>query len=53
MPRERVEFFRDSNVKEKEKIFVLAFEGNITEEEYFEEIKSLDAFNDELIYLHI
>ena len=36
MPRERIEFFRDSNVKEKEKVFVLAFEGNITEEEYFE-----------------
>ena len=53
MPRERKEFFRDSKVREKERVFVLAFEGNIAEEEYFEEIKSLEEFNDELIYLHL
>ena len=53
MPRERNELFRISNSKEKEKIFVLAFEGNITEEEYFEELKASSIFNEELIYLHI
>lgn len=40
MPREREEFFRESNTTEREKIFVLAFEGNITEEKYFSEFKN-------------
>ena len=53
MPREREEFFRESNIREREKIFVLAFEGNICEEEYFENLKYLEEFNDELIYLHL
>lgn len=53
MPRDRIEFFRESNTQEKEKILVLAFEGNIAEEKYFEEIKSIDDFNDELVYLHL
>jgi len=53
MPRERQAFFRETNTKPKEKIIVLAFEGNITEELYFEELKSSDKFNDELIYLHL
>lgn len=39
MGREREEFFRDSNTDEREKIFVLAFEGNDTEEIYFEALK--------------
>ncbi len=53
MPRERVELFRESKTKEKERIIVLAFEGNITEEEYFQEVKSSSLFNDELVYLHL
>lgn len=53
MPRDRIDFFRESNTLEKEKILVLAFEGNIAEEKYFEEIKSIDSFNDELVYLHL
>lgn len=53
MPRERQDLFRISNTKEKEKIIVLAFEGNIAEEKYFEELKSIDDFNDGLIYLHL
>ena len=53
MPRERQELFRESKSKEKEKIIVLAFEGNITEQEYFEELKSDTIFNDELVYLHL
>lgn len=53
MPREREEFFRESNTTEREKIFVLAFEGNLTEEKYFSEFKNSNKFNDELIYLHL
>jgi len=53
MPREREEFFRKSNTTEREKIFVLAFEGNVTEEQYFSEFKNSNKFNDELIYLHL
>lgn len=53
MPREREELFRESNSKEKEKIFILAFEGNKTEDKYFSEFKNSPKFNDELIYLHL
>jgi len=53
MPRERQEIFRDSNTNEKEKIIVLAFEGNDTERIYFEDIRSDDKFNNELVYLHL
>lgn len=53
MPRERIELFRESNTLEKEKIIVLAFEGNATEQLYFEAFKGADIFNDELIYLHL
>lgn len=53
MPREREEFFRQSNTTEKEKIFVLAFEGNKTEEQYFSEFRHSNKFNNEIIYLHL
>ncbi len=53
MPREREELFRQSNTKEKEKIIVLAFEGNDTEEIYFEEFKNSEIFDDALIFLHL
>jgi hypothetical protein len=53
MPREREELFRQSNTKEKEKIIVLAFEGNDTEEIYFDEFKNLEIFDDTLIFLHL
>lgn len=53
MPREREELFRQSNTIEKERIIVLAFEGNDTEEIYFEEFKDSKSFNNELIYLHL
>ncbi len=53
MPRERQEIFRDSNTDEKEKVIVLAFEGNYTERIYFEDIRSDDKFNNELVYLHL
>lgn len=51
MPRERVELFRLSNARPKEKIIVLAYEGNNTEPQYFEAIKEHNRFNDDLIYL--
>lgn len=53
MPREREALFRESNTTEKERIIVLAFEGNNTERIYFEEFKYSIKFNDELIYLHL
>ncbi len=53
MPREREELFRESNSIEKEKIIVLAFEGNNTEEIYFEEFKDSEIFDDALIFLHL
>ena len=51
MPRERNDLFRNSNSKPKEKIFVLAYEGNNTEAIYFEDLKDSNRFNDDLIYL--
>lgn len=51
MPRERLDFFRISNSKPKEKIIVLAYEGNNTEAIYFETLKESARFNDDLIYL--
>jgi hypothetical protein len=51
MPRERIDFFRESNSKPKDKIIVLAYEGNNTEAIYFETLKEDAKFNDDLIYL--
>src|ERR1700733_4562576 len=51
MPRERNDFFRDSGSKPKEKIIILAYEGNNTEAIYFESLKATAKFNDDLIYL--
>lgn len=53
MPREREDIFRESNTKIKEKVIVLAFEGNDTERIYFDELKSHVKFNDDVIYLHL
>jgi hypothetical protein len=53
MPREREDLFRESNSLEKEKIIVLAFEGNNTEEMYFEEFKNSEIFDEALIFLHL
>lgn len=52
MPRERNEIFRESGIFPKQKIIVLAYEGNNTEPLYFESLKNHPLFNDELIYLH-
>ena len=53
MPREREDLFRESNSLEKEKIIVLAFEGNDTEAIYFDEFKSSENFDEALIFLHL
>lgn len=53
MPREREDLFRLSNTTSKERIIVLAFEGNDTEQLYFEEFKESEIFNNDLIYLHL
>jgi len=53
MPRERQEIFRESKTEEKERIIVLAFEGNDTERIYFEGLKDDSKFNDDLIFLHL
>jgi hypothetical protein len=53
MPREREEFFRESGTDSKEKVFVIAYEGNETEKIYFEALKEDSRFNDEIICLHL
>jgi hypothetical protein len=49
MPRERTEFIRISNVTDREKMFLLAYEGNETEPTYFEALKNDYRFNNEII----
>ncbi|MDV2442550.1 hypothetical protein CMV00_01885 [Elizabethkingia anophelis] len=53
MGRERQDFFRESNTIEKEKIFILAFEGNVTESIYFTDFRNTVRFKEDLIYLHL
>ena len=57
MPREREELLRHGGFTHKEKIIVLAFEGNDTEQIYFEDFKETfkdtELFNNDLIYLHL
>lgn len=49
MPRERTEFIRISNATEREKLFLLAYEGNETEPTYFEALRNDYRFNNEII----
>lgn len=49
MPRERVELIRESGVRNREKMFLLAYEGNETEPTYFEALKEDYRFNHEII----
>jgi len=53
MHRERMDIFREDNEEEKEKIIVLAFEGNNTERLYFRTLKKDARFNKEHIHLHL
>jgi len=53
MPRERRELVRGSMGLERKKIFVLAYEGNVTEPSYFETLKANSVvFSDQCVYLH-
>jgi hypothetical protein len=52
MPRERLEIFRENKTKPKEKIFVLAYEGNNTEAIYFEALREDNLFNDDNIFIY-
>lgn len=49
MPRQRIEFIRESNVTDREKLFLLAYEGNETEPTYFEALKKNYRFNKDRI----
>jgi hypothetical protein len=55
--REREELLREGGFTHKEKIIILAFEGNDTERVYFEDFKETfkdtDSYNNDLIYLHL
>jgi hypothetical protein len=46
MPREPLPLTREGGFRQAEKMFVLAFEGNITEPYYFRSLRSSDIFND-------
>lgn len=49
MPRERLDLTRISDVKEPEKLFLLAYEGNETEPTYFEALKKDYRFESDII----
>ncbi|MGB1204725.1 MAG: RloB family protein [Chitinophagales bacterium] len=51
MPRERNELTRQSNIKNAEKIFILAFEGTYAEFQYYEAIKEKAKYQEDIIYI--
>lgn len=51
MPREWSDIVRESNIESPVKVFILAYEGNVTEPKYFDAIKYDAKFNDEIIHL--
>lgn len=46
MPRVALPLIRESSFKEAEKIYILAFEGEVTEPTYFEGLRNSEYFND-------
>lgn len=46
MPRESTPLIRPSGFLEAEKFFVLAYEGDVTEKKYFEDLRQASIFND-------
>ena len=46
MGRERMEYIRESGVREAEKFYILAYEGDKTEAKYFRALRSSVYFND-------
>ena len=51
MPRERNELTRPNNIKNAEKIFILAFESNYAEYQYYEAIKDKAKYQEDVIYI--
>ena len=51
MPREQNDIVRKSDIKNPVKVFILAYEGNVTEPKYFDAIRYTTKFNDEIIHL--
>ena len=45
MPRERTPLVRKSGFLEAEKFYVLAYEGDVTEKKYFEDLRQSPMFN--------
>lgn len=46
MPRESTPLVRKSGFLEAEKFYILAYEGDVTEKKYFEDLRQSSMFND-------
>lgn len=46
MPREPIPLIREGGFKEAEKLFVLSYEGKVSEKKYFEDFRKSELFND-------
>lgn len=46
MPRESNPLVRRSGFLQAEKFYILAFEGDVTEKKYFEDLRQSELFND-------
>lgn len=49
MPRERADLIRDGKFKSSSKIFILAYEGNISEPQYYEALKEKLKYKEHLV----
>jgi hypothetical protein len=45
MPRERIPLIREGGFIEAEKLFILSYEGTVTEKKYFEDFRKSEYFN--------
>ena len=46
MPREPIPLVREGGFLEAEKMFILSYEGNVSEKKYFEDFRQSELFND-------
>ncbi len=46
MPRVPIPLIREGGFKEAEKLFVLSYEGKVSEKKYFEDLRNSEIFND-------
>lgn len=46
MPREPIPLVREGGFLDAEKMFVLSYEGKISEKKYFEDFRNSELFND-------